>query len=334
MKRVVLETLWSDPLSRPFHRLDLSQYNFNDHSSRLMDMDIIRGRLESRSYLSAHHCIVDFRMIFDDVYKLTSQTNELRVLARALEKKFIQLLENLPETEFEVLEPDHGAQGAEAVAAGPQPQLPTGTTKAEVEQIWTLSTQLKFCVHVFNEVIVEHRELAKVFAAPLIFTLRDSTVVKAPMDLRTVKRKMSSKVYITAEDIESDVRRIFTTCYKCCVERSSLIAKAQKLQHAFEIKFSKKPDESPERYKREETRNTGECPEAKRQPCNANRSTVACPPDAVTISVHAGDTVEAKVPWSADKGEVMIYERDIALSETSSGDSDTTSTSYDSDSSD
>lgn len=63
------------------------------------------------------------------------------------------------------------------------------------------------------------------------------------MDLGTVKQKMDNREYRTAQEFASDVRLIFTNCYKYNPSDHDVVAMARKLQDVFEVKFAKIPDE-------------------------------------------------------------------------------------------
>ncbi|GBN45234.1 Homeotic protein female sterile [Araneus ventricosus] len=72
-----------------------------------------------------------------------------------------------------------------------------------------------------------------------------SQVIKHPMDLQTIKRKLDNHEYKSPDEFASDVRLIFTTCYKYNPPDHEVVVMARKLQGVFEIKYAEMPDEPP-----------------------------------------------------------------------------------------
>ena len=70
-------------------------------------------------------------------------------------------------------------------------------------------------------------------------------VIKTPMDLGTMKNKMDNREYSSHLDFASDMRLIFTNCYKYNPPDHEVVAMARKLQDAFEMKYAKIPDDQP-----------------------------------------------------------------------------------------
>lgn len=56
------------------------------------------------------------------------------------------------------------------------------------------------------------------------------------MDFGTVKQKMDNREYRTPQDFASDVRLIFSNCYKYNPSDHDVVAMARKLQDVFEVK--------------------------------------------------------------------------------------------------
>ncbi len=63
------------------------------------------------------------------------------------------------------------------------------------------------------------------------------------MDLGTIKARMESRSYASASEFASDMRLMFTNCYKYNPPDHEVVAMARKLQDVFEMRFSKIPDE-------------------------------------------------------------------------------------------
>merc|ERR1719186_825767 len=63
------------------------------------------------------------------------------------------------------------------------------------------------------------------------------------MDLGTVKTKAETNKYKSAAEFASDMRLIFTNCYKYNPPEHDVVAMARKLQDVFEMRFAKIPDD-------------------------------------------------------------------------------------------
>ncbi|NXT26940.1 BRD2 protein, partial [Syrrhaptes paradoxus] len=68
-------------------------------------------------------------------------------------------------------------------------------------------------------------------------------IIKHPMDLSTIKRKMENRDYHDAQEFAADVRLMFSNCYKYNPPDHDVVAMARKLQDVFEFSYAKMPDE-------------------------------------------------------------------------------------------
>ena len=80
------------------------------------------------------------------------------------------------------------------------------------------------------------------------------------MDLGTVKNKIDGRDYSSHLDFASDVRMIFTNCYKYNPPESEIVTMARKLQDVFEMKYAKIPDDEPYRRMGAGGDSDGKCP--------------------------------------------------------------------------
>ncbi|CAF3000387.1 unnamed protein product [Rotaria sp. Silwood2] len=109
-----------------------------------------------------------------------------------------------------------------------------------------MTEQLKFCQHIVKE-LLHKKNLAFVwpFAKPVDvknLNLSDyHLIVKKPMDLGTVKRKLESREYATADEFATDVRLIFNNCYLYNGPQTDVVAMCKKVEQMFEDRFAKLP---------------------------------------------------------------------------------------------
>ncbi|XP_066065099.1 bromodomain-containing protein 2-like isoform X1 [Chamaea fasciata] len=114
-----------------------------------------------------------------------------------------------------------------------------------------LSEQLKYCNGILKELLSKkHAAYAWPFYKPVdasALGLHDyHEIIKHPMDLSTIKRKMENRDYRDAQEFAADVRLMFSNCYKYNPPDHDVVAMARKLQDVFEFSYAKMPDEPPE----------------------------------------------------------------------------------------
>lgn len=116
-----------------------------------------------------------------------------------------------------------------------------------------LTESLKSCNEILKELFSKkHSGYAWPFYKPVdakMLGLHDyHEIIKKPMDLGTVKRKMDDREYKTAAEFEADVRLIFTNCYKYNPPDHDVVKMGRKLQDVFEMRFANIPDEPVTTY--------------------------------------------------------------------------------------
>ncbi|KAI5763043.1 BRD3 [Gulo gulo luscus] len=380
MQNVVVKTLWKHQFAWPFYQpVDAIKLNLPDYHKIIknpMDMGTIKKRLENNYYWSASECMQDFNTMFTNCYIYNKPTDDIVLMAQALEKIFLQKVAQMPQEEVELLPPapkgkgrkpaagtqSAGTQQVAAVssvspatpfqsvpptvsqtpviaatpvptitanitsvpvppaAAPPPPSTPiipvvpptppvvkkkgvkrkadttTPTTSAitasrsesppplsdpkqakvvarresggrpikppkkdledgEVPQHagkrGKLSEHLRHCDSILKEMLSKkHAAYAWPFYKPVdaeALELHDyHDIIKHPMDLSTVKKKMDSREYPDAQGFAADIRLMFSNCYKYNPPDHEVVAMARKLQDVFEMRFAKMPDEPVE----------------------------------------------------------------------------------------
>lgn len=368
MQNVVVKTLWRHQFAWPFYQpVDAVKLGLPDYHKIIkspMDMGTIKKRLESVYYWSASECMQDFNTMFTNCYIYNKPTDDIVLMAQALEKIFLQKVALMPQEEVELLPPAPKGKGRKpagpgqqdvAVSSGsptsvfpdatspssetavaspspspaptitpslpavqnttaaamipampPQPMVKKGvkrkadTTTPTTSAITAsrsqsptpplegkegkvasrrestgrpikppkkdfedgelgvhggkkgrLSEQLKYCEVILKEMLSKkHAAYAWPFYKPVdaeALELHDyHDIIKHPMDLSTVKKKMDSREYQDAQSFAADVRLMFSNCYKYNPPDHEVVAMARKLQDVFEMRFAKMPDEPVE----------------------------------------------------------------------------------------
>uniref|UniRef100_A0A8P4G162 Bromodomain-containing protein 2 n=1 Tax=Dicentrarchus labrax TaxID=13489 RepID=A0A8P4G162_DICLA len=112
-----------------------------------------------------------------------------------------------------------------------------------------LSEQLRYCNDILKEMLSKrHYAYAWPFYTPVdavALGLHDyHDIIKQPMDLGTIRKKMDQREYANAKEFAADVRLMFSNCYKYNPPSHEVVYMARKLQDIFEARYLKVPQET------------------------------------------------------------------------------------------
>ncbi|KAI1290345.1 Bromodomain testis-specific protein [Halotydeus destructor] len=132
----------------------------------------------------------------------------------------------------------------------PSKDLPDTAQHVSKPKKGKVSEQMKYCTNVHKELVSKkHQHYAWPFYKPVdaeMLNLSDyHEIIKHPMDLDTIKKKVENREYKKPDDFAADVRLIFTNCYKYNPPDHEVVAMARKLSEVFEMRYAKMPDEPP-----------------------------------------------------------------------------------------
>ncbi|XP_029684837.1 bromodomain-containing protein 3b isoform X3 [Takifugu rubripes] len=368
MQNVVVKTLWKHQFAWPFYQpvdaIKLCLADYHKVIKNPMDMGTIKKRLENNYYWSASEAMQDFNTMFTNCYIYNKPTDDIVLMAQALEKIFLQKVAQMPQEEVALLppapkgknkskQPAAGttvSQQAESSASSPPsypspspshtpvisttptpvqttppisaPQPPAammpsaqpvvkkkgvkrkadtttpttsaisagradspsaqdakpaklGSTRREAtarpaktrrevgeevaggevgaggRKTSKLGEQMKHCDAILKEMLSKkHAAYAWPFYKPVdaeALELHDyHDIIKHPMDLSTIRKKMDKGEYNEPQSFATDVRLMFSNCYKYNPPDHEVVAMARKLQDVFEMRFAKIPDEGLE----------------------------------------------------------------------------------------
>jgi len=111
-----------------------------------------------------------------------------------------------------------------------------------------MTEQLKFCMNIVKE-LLHKKNLPFVwpFAKPVdvkSLNLSDyHLIVKKPMDLGTVKKKLENREYATPDEFATDARLVFNNCYLYNGPHTDVVAMCKKVEQMFEDQYAKLPEE-------------------------------------------------------------------------------------------
>ncbi|CAG5124971.1 unnamed protein product, partial [Candidula unifasciata] len=114
-----------------------------------------------------------------------------------------------------------------------------------------LTEQMRYCSAIVKELMTKkHQAYAWPFLKPVDaegLGLHDYyDIIKKPMDLATVKKKMETREYRAISEFAEDVRQIFHNCYRYNPPDSDVAKMGRKLQEVFEMKYARMPEDAPQ----------------------------------------------------------------------------------------
>ena len=134
----------------------------------------------------------------------------------------------------------------------PTKDLPESTAQHQhvTKKRGKMTEQMKYCSGILKELFSKkHASYAWPFLEPVdpeklsLHDYRD--IVKQPMDLGTVKKKMENRQYRKPEEFAADVRLTFTNCYKYNPPEHEVVQMGRKLQEVFEMRYARMPEPDP-----------------------------------------------------------------------------------------
>ncbi|XP_076823146.1 bromodomain-containing protein 3-like isoform X1 [Clavelina lepadiformis] len=111
-----------------------------------------------------------------------------------------------------------------------------------------LTEQMKYCNNILKDFFSKkHASFSWPFYKQVdaeLLGLHDYyDMIKQPMDLGTMRKKMDAREYLSPDEFAYDIRLIVTNCLKYNPPDHDVVAMAKKLSEVFETKFAKMPDE-------------------------------------------------------------------------------------------
>jgi hypothetical protein len=120
----------------------------------------------------------------------------------------------------------------------------TSTTEGGVGSL--LNVQLRFCSQILNELFSKkHENYAWPFYKPVDVVGLNLTdyydIIKKTMDMSTVKIKLESQEYQSAQEFFDDMKLIIHNCYLYNPPSTDVVYMARKLEEVFDQRYSKLP---------------------------------------------------------------------------------------------
>lgn len=250
-----------------------------------MDLSTIRQKIKDQVYWSASECLADFDLMFENCRAFNRPGDDVNKLADKLEAVMQKKLKEMPTVEVETTPVGRGRGKARSVASadGIAPTTPytppashavplrrssTRPVRPPVKDLVSeispessvsgkrknktkISTRMKFCGTIMRELMhKKHMQYSWPFLKPVDAVALGLTdyhdIIKKPMDLGTVKKKLDAGLYKSAEAFMAEVELVFQNCYKYNAAGSDVAILAKKLHKVYSSKLAVMPEEDPE----------------------------------------------------------------------------------------
>lgn len=270
----------------PFlHPVDYVKLNVPDYPKIIkhpMDLSTVDRRLNTGQYDSVDDFISDIRLVFNNCFKFNGPEAMISMLCQNVESAFEKSLRQMPPnkgaintprsiTPFEEEEekkkkktplpsPTHTPIKVRRISEDGRPKreihpppskdYPETITKRRNPRKNDL--QMKYCMQTLKELKKnKYRDINYPFLVPVdvvALNIPDYVeIVKHPMDLATIERKLNDGDYEEPEDFEDDIRLMFNNCYLYNPPSLPVHKMGRDLEKVFDEKWAQRPTlEQPE----------------------------------------------------------------------------------------
>lgn len=221
-----------------------------------MDLSTISKKLDLNEYATAEAFMADVRLMLTNCFTYNAPDSQVTKMGRNLEKYFNTAMAKMP-TELTggsintivavgLESPSGGGsrpkRESSVVAVGGGNQI----LGSQVRRASSPSGSLTFCSAVLRELMKKtnsHLNWPFVMPVdPVALNIPDYfDVIKQPMDLGTIRKKLDTGMYVRSDQFEGDVRLVFSNCYAYNPPESDICKMARELESIFEQKMAQKP---------------------------------------------------------------------------------------------
>lgn len=222
-----------------------------------MDLSTISKKIDLNEYATAEAFMADVRLMLTNCFTYNAPDSQVTKMGRNLEKYFNTAMAKMP-TELNggasVSSSASGAVGLESPSGASRPKressvIAVGGSQvmgAQVRRASSPSGSLTFCSSVLRELMKKtNAHLNWPFMVPVDPVALNITdyfdVIKQPMDLGTIRKKIDTGAYSRVDQFESDVRLVFSNCYTYNPPESDVCKMARELENIFNQKMAQKP---------------------------------------------------------------------------------------------
>ncbi|KAJ3086504.1 hypothetical protein HK102_013016, partial [Quaeritorhiza haematococci] len=269
------------PFLKPVDPVALNIPDYPNIIKHPMDLSTVQTKLEKNEYPTVKEFIDDMELMFNNCYRYNGPGAPVTLMGESLHRSFRKWVEKLPtelkskDKKKKIIKPSEVSKACEAQSTlkatassnfqpPPERVRPKRDVSAPSRELAIIPTsppkkkpaakiqnpQLKFCAAVLRELkSKKHQDCNLPFLDPVdpiaLNIPHYFDIIKDPMDLSTIQKKLDRGEYETASDFEHDVRLMFNNCYTFNPPGDGVYLMGQKLEKIFLDKWKERPKHAP-----------------------------------------------------------------------------------------
>ncbi|KAI9496648.1 Bromodomain-containing protein [Zychaea mexicana] len=263
------------PFLNPVDYVKLNVPDYPKIVKHPMDLNTVDRKLTGGDYENVEDFIADVRLVFSNCYKFNGPEAMISMLCQNVESAFEKSLRQMPISKEPLSpRPSPMADGKETKSKQKRAHSPTqtmrrisedGRPKREIHPPPSKDypepmtkrrnprkndAQMKFCTQVLRELRKsKYRNINYPFLHPVDIVALNipdyPSIVKHPMDMSTIERKLEEGDYENADEFEQDIRLMFQNCYLYNPPVTPVHKMGKELEKVFDEKWKQKPEPAP-----------------------------------------------------------------------------------------
>ncbi|KAM0683356.1 transcription initiation at TATA-containing promoter protein [Mitosporidium daphniae] len=246
----------SFPFNQPVDPIALQIPDYLDVIKQPMDFGTITNKLTAGSYSTLDEWTSDVGFVFSNCYTYNRPDNPVYSMGKNLEKSFDSMMKKMPTgaagpggpiSDVTVNNPSSDSPSRRASITELPRRRSASTSNASPSSIsGNDADDLRYALVVARD--FWSKKISPVSwpflqpVDPVALGIPDYLkIIKTPMDLGTVKRKLEAKSYLTASEFESDVRLVFSNCYLYNAPDSEVVKLCRAVEKVFNEKWANRP---------------------------------------------------------------------------------------------
>jgi bromodomain-containing factor 1 len=216
-----------------------------------MDISTVEKKLASLQYTSIQEALDDVSLIFQNCFTFNGVASPVSLMAKNLQQWYTKECEKLPKSiqEIEMRKKKKPSSLLHFPAARESngDSRPKRDSRDETgkRKVGPKKVEMKFCNYVHREMTKkQYAHFVWPFLAPVdpialgIPTYFD--IIKEPMDLSTIRKKLDLQEYNTPEEFEFDVRLMIQNCFSFNAPGTDIYNVGKQLETLFNTKWAEK----------------------------------------------------------------------------------------------
>ncbi|KAG1137208.1 hypothetical protein G6F37_010855 [Rhizopus arrhizus] len=256
------------PFLQPVDYIKLNIPDYPKIIHHPMDLATVDKKLNSGQYSSVDQWICDVRLVFNNCFKFNGPEATISMLCQNVESAFEKSLRQMPPSKtsepsrspYVEYDKEEGSakkkqktNSKETFALISEDIRPKRKAQAPTKEYPEIKrnprkndAQLKFCVQALKELKKsKYRDINYPFLHPVdvvALNIPDYVdIIKHPMDLSTIEKKLNDGEYVEPKDFEEDIKLMFNNCYLYNPPSLPIHKMGRQLEKVFDEKWAQKP---------------------------------------------------------------------------------------------